>query len=802
MRKLKKLFLIALFTTFTFSLFAKGDEDELKPRFALVIGNQNYEQSKLDNPIKDAKLITEILKNNGFEVLAYYDLDRDGIENAILEYSEKVNAAGSDVVSFFYYSGHGVQIGGSNYLVPINDKSIDSENLARQKCFKVNDIFDFVKAKTQIFVLDACRNNPFANTKENFAKGLAEIHAPAGVNFLYLFATQAGKTAEDGGAGGNSLFTSVLAEELKKSNVAIDTVFSNVSRSVSDKSRGVQTPMYTGTGVSFQMMNEAVANWNIKKYNEQLKKLKAAGKSAASSEEKKDYATEEKMLAVQIKVQEDQKERSKKDAAEKAKAQKEADERNRKLAKENEEIKKTAEKLKKQAQIDRAKSQSSYDFIDVIESNKQRLEEIRADAFDSIVAAIDSIDKETNNKIDDIKNAEHLPIDYDAKGNLTKAAQKEEEEKIQKVIDEAQIQKNKIIETYHEPIEEEEKDLLNQITKDNNTLKTSNYEASSYIGELSLSVLNRYDGEKKLWTVEVHSKLLDYDNLIFEYIDIPYGNISKKLNEPNEIYAANVEIYDTMLRSEEDSLFEVRADYTIKPVEGKVSCYQFKATSISVWYHDPEEEKPRKVASKKINVNRDISWGETTDIESIDQMLVRYEKNIEDRQRKEAIRQKKEKTRQNINAGLSEIQGWGGNQIPIEGLLFGLGGGNGSFMIPIGWSFALGNNFFAGPSLLLGSTKNIYGINYGLFGIAGFAGFSFTYDFDSINYIRPYVFTEVRFDTSEKFGVKTALGCEYLYSDSFSIGFNIGADYNLLNKWGCIFIVESLIPLDTISYLF
>ena len=137
---------------------------------------------------------------------------------------------------------------------------------------------------------------------------------------------------------------------MKKSNVAIDTVFSNVSRSVSDKSRGVQTPMYTGTGVSFEMMNEKVASWNIKKYKEQLEKLKAEEKTAAS-EDKKQYATEEKMLAVKIKIQEDQKNRSKKDAAEKEKAQKEADERNRKLAKENEEIKKAAEQLKKQAVI-------------------------------------------------------------------------------------------------------------------------------------------------------------------------------------------------------------------------------------------------------------------------------------------------------------------------------------------------------------------------------------------------------------------------------------------------------------------
>lgn len=801
MKNFKRLVLIAFYAVLSFSLFAKGDENELKPRFAMVIGNQNYEQSKLDNPIKDAKLITEILKNNGFEVYDYYDLDRNGIENAILEYSEKVKAAGTDVVSFFYYSGHGVQIGGNNYLVPIDDKSIDSEKLASLKCFKVNDIFQYVDAKTQIFVLDACRNNPFANTKENFSKGLAEIHAPSGINFLYLFATQAGKTAEDGGAGGNSLFTSVLAEEMKKSNVAIDTVFSNVSRSVSDKSRGVQTPMYTGTGVSFEMMNEKVASWNIKKYKEQLEKLKAEEKTAAS-EDKKQYATEEKMLAVKIKIQEDQKNRSKKDAAEKEKAQKEADERNRKLAKENEEIKKAAEQLKKQAQKDRAKSKSSYDFISVIESNKQRLEEIRSDAFNSIVNAIDQLDKETNNRIDDIKDQEHLPIDYDSKGNLTKAAQKKEDEKIQKVLAEAQVERNKIIETYHEPIEEEEKDLLNQITKDNKTLENSKYEASSYIGELNHSVLNRYDGEKKLWTVRINSKILDYDNLISDTIDVRYVDISKKLNEAEEIYASNVEIYDAMLRSEENSLFEIRANYTVKPVEGKASLYLFKATELSVWYHSQEEEKPRKVASKKITVSREISWGKTTEIESIDEMLVKYEKNKEATQRREALRQKKEKTKENINAGLERIQDWGGEQIPLEGLVFGIGGGNGSFVVPIGWSFALGKNFFVGPELILGSAKIDDFLTKGMIGIGGFTGFSFTYDFDIFNYIRPYIFTEVRLDTAEIFGVKTAVGCEYVNEGNFSVGANFGVDYNLQNKWGCVFVVETVIPLASLQNLF
>ena len=107
-----------------------------------------------------------------------------------------------------------------------------------------------------------------------------------------------------------------------------------------------------------------------------------------------------------------------------------------------------------------------------------------------------------------------------------------------------------------------------------------------------------------------------------------------------------------MLRSEENSLFEIRANYTVKPVVGKASLYLFKATELSVWYHSQDEEKPRKVASKKITVNREISWGKTTEIESIDEMLIKYEKNKEATQRREALRQKKEKTKENINAGL------------------------------------------------------------------------------------------------------------------------------------------------------
>ena len=117
---MKKIILkIAAFISCVFC-FASPDSNTI-PRFAFVLGNQKYKESPLKNTVSDARLISEKLKESGFDVTFKTDLDTNMLREEIGLYAEKVGEAGRDSISLFYYAGHGVQVGGVNYLVPIDD---------------------------------------------------------------------------------------------------------------------------------------------------------------------------------------------------------------------------------------------------------------------------------------------------------------------------------------------------------------------------------------------------------------------------------------------------------------------------------------------------------------------------------------------------------------------------------------------------------------------------------------------------------------------------------------------------------
>ena len=137
----KILALAALVIAAGTGLFAQSNEDK---RFALVIGNQSYKESPLSNPVADAKLIAERLGESGFDVTCATELTQSGMAEVIGSYAAKVNEAGTNTISFFYYSGHGVQINGKNYMVPIDDEKITNESLAMAKCFAIDQVIEFV----------------------------------------------------------------------------------------------------------------------------------------------------------------------------------------------------------------------------------------------------------------------------------------------------------------------------------------------------------------------------------------------------------------------------------------------------------------------------------------------------------------------------------------------------------------------------------------------------------------------------------------------------------------------------------
>jgi hypothetical protein len=212
-------------------------------RIALVIGNAAYSGSlsPLENPVNDAELIADALKSVGFDVISLHDASQKEMKRAIAEFGAAIAAGGKDVTGLFYYAGHGLQVGGTNYLVPVNaeiarEGDVDLESVAAGSILKQMEL---AGATTSIVILDACRNNPLARGFRSASRGLARMDAPNG-SFL-AYSTAPGDVAADG-EGRNSPFARALASEMKKPDQAIEITFRNVRIQVMNETSQQQVP--------------------------------------------------------------------------------------------------------------------------------------------------------------------------------------------------------------------------------------------------------------------------------------------------------------------------------------------------------------------------------------------------------------------------------------------------------------------------------------------------------------------------------------------------------------------------------
>jgi formylglycine-generating enzyme required for sulfatase activity len=197
-----------------------------EPRIALVIGNSNYKGDlpKLPNPANDAELMTATLKKLGFKVIETRDADLQQMTRSIREFSNALSSAGSQAVGLFFYAGHGLQIDGENWLIPVSakiEKAADAEFEA-VPASKILGQMQFAQNSLNIIILDACRNNPLSRGMRSASTGLAKMDAPLGSFIAY--STAPGQTAADG-KGKNSPYTAALAKAIMKPGIAIEEAF-------------------------------------------------------------------------------------------------------------------------------------------------------------------------------------------------------------------------------------------------------------------------------------------------------------------------------------------------------------------------------------------------------------------------------------------------------------------------------------------------------------------------------------------------------------------------------------------------
>jgi hypothetical protein len=209
-----------------------------EPRLALLIGNSAYRESPLRNPVNDVRAMAQKFKDLGFTVIAHENATKRAMEAAILEFGRRLAEGG---VGAFYYAGHGLQVRGRNYLVPV-DAEIEDEASTRVAAVDVELLLEQMaeaRNRVNIVILDACRNNPFERRMRGASRGLAAVDAARGT--LVAYATAPGSVAADGD-GKNGLYTEELLEALREPGLKIEEVFKRVRINVARRSKGSQTP--------------------------------------------------------------------------------------------------------------------------------------------------------------------------------------------------------------------------------------------------------------------------------------------------------------------------------------------------------------------------------------------------------------------------------------------------------------------------------------------------------------------------------------------------------------------------------
>jgi len=210
-------------------------------RLALLIGNSSYTHGgNLRNPVNDVRDMKAALEELGFRVMKHENCTQRAMKEAIDGFGEELR--GHDV-GLFFYAGHGVQVGGDNFLIPV-DAKLQSEKVVEYDCVRADRaiaVMEGAGSKTNIVILDACRDNPFERSwrRGGFGRGLAFMNAPSGA--LIAYATAPGRTALDG-AGRNGVYTDALLDHIRTAGITIEQMFKQVRVTVENRTNKTQTP--------------------------------------------------------------------------------------------------------------------------------------------------------------------------------------------------------------------------------------------------------------------------------------------------------------------------------------------------------------------------------------------------------------------------------------------------------------------------------------------------------------------------------------------------------------------------------
>jgi len=236
---MKRVYGFLLLVFFFIALGAQENPPENRDRVALVIGNATYLSGPLNNTVNDARAMGIALESSGFDVLLHENItDQNEMKRAVREFGMKLKTGGT---ALFYYSGHGMQVNGFNYLIP-TQAVMNIEQEIEYEALDMGFVLAYMesaKSAVNIVILDACRNNPFARSFRDTKQGLSSMVAPTGT--VVAYSTAPGSIASDGEED-YGLYTKALLSHMQRPGLKVEDVFKSVRADVLEKSHGQQTP--------------------------------------------------------------------------------------------------------------------------------------------------------------------------------------------------------------------------------------------------------------------------------------------------------------------------------------------------------------------------------------------------------------------------------------------------------------------------------------------------------------------------------------------------------------------------------
>lgn len=271
-----------------------------KIRHALVIGNSAYKTSPLKNPVNDARDFAEALKKLGFDVILKENADQRTMEKAIGKFGRQLRGGGAGL---FYFAGHGMQVNGRNYLIPV-DVEIESESDVKYESVDAGRVLGKMEDagnELNIVILDACRNNPFARSFRSSVSGLARMDAPQGT--LIAYATAPESVAADG-SGRNGTFTKHLLTQMHTPGLTVEQVLKRVRVGVIRETKKRQIPWVSTsmTGDFYFAGRGGVPVERIKPSAEKIEPVYATLTIRANAPDTRVYLDGEKIGVAPIKI--------------------------------------------------------------------------------------------------------------------------------------------------------------------------------------------------------------------------------------------------------------------------------------------------------------------------------------------------------------------------------------------------------------------------------------------------------------------------------------------------------------------